>query len=425
MRKNFIKKVLPNGLRLVLAPMTGSVASAVLVLVEAGSEYETRDKNGISHFLEHLVFKGTANRPKPGMIAAELDALGAEYNAFTGQEYTGYWAKAQNHKLPEIIELVSDMYLNPIFNPEEIEKERGVIIEEINMYEDMPMRRVEELFTALLYGNQPAGWDIAGRKEVIRKLSRDDFLKYRAAHYLPQATAVVVAGDFSPEKAAGQIRDLFGGLRRRRKSPRFRTGESQSKPEVMLKFKKSDQSHLVLGVRAWNIFDRRKYALQVLAEVLGGGMSSRLFQRVREEMGAAYRIRAGADLFLDHGYLSVSAGVDHEKLEKVIKAILEELTRVKREMVDPKELQKAKDHMIGELLLGLETADELAGFYGHEEILTRKLVSPQETVKKIIAVRPEEVRAAARAIFRSSRLNLAVIGPQTRPEPLRRILVFE
>jgi predicted Zn-dependent peptidase len=154
-------------------------------------------------------------------------------------------------------------------------------------------------------------------------------------------------------------------------------------------------------------------------------MSSRLFQRVREEMGAAYRIRAGADLFLDHGYLSVSAGVDHEKLEKVIKAILEELTRVKREMVDPKELQKAKDHMIGELLLGLETADELAGFYGHEEILTRKLVSPQETVKKIMAVRPEEVRAAARAIFRSSRLNLAVIGPQTRPEPLRRILVFE
>lgn len=423
--KSLIKKVLPNGFRLILSPMRGNVASAVLVLVAAGSEYETREKNGISHFLEHMVFKGTTNRPKPGMIAAELDALGAEYNAFTGQEYTGYWAKAQNHKLPQIIELISDIYLNPIFIPEEIEKERGVIIEEINMYEDMPMRRVEELFTSLLYGNQPAGWDIAGRKEVIRRLRREDFLEYRAAHYLPQATVMVVAGDFSPREAARQIIGLFGGLRRRRKYARFSTKEAQNRPEIMLKFKKSDQSHLVLGVRAWNIFDRRKYALQVLAEVLGGGMSSRLFVRVREEMGAAYRIRAGAEFFLDHGWFSVSAGVDHEKLEEVVKAILEELTRAKRELVGPKELQKAKDHLVGELLLGLETADELAGFYGQQEILTRRLLTPAEIVEKIMRVESPEVRAVARAIFRDPRLNLAVIGPQSRPESLRKILRFQ
>lgn len=418
------KIIFPNGLRLILAPMKGSVASAVLVLVEAGSEYETKDKNGISHFLEHMVFKGTVNRPKPGMISAELDALGAEYNAFTSQEYTGYWAKAQNHKLREIIELVSDLYLNPIFNPEEIEKERGVIIEEINMYEDMPMRRVEELFTTLLYGDQPAGWDIAGRKEIIRRLGREDFIKYRAAHYLPVATSVVVAGDFSVKEVTGRINSLFGRLAGGRKLPRFRTRERQTRSSTLVKFKKSDQSHIVLGNRAWNIFDPRKYALQVLAEVLGGGMSSRLFQRIREEMGAAYYIRANVELFVDHGYLSVSAGVDHRKLERVVKAILLEFERIKKEPVGPKELQKAKDHLIGGLMLRLETSDELAGFYGHQEILTRSFISPHEVVKRVLRVKSEEVKAAARAIFREDKLNLAVIGPHRKTESLRKILRF-
>lgn len=424
MRKThkFIKKIFSNGLRLILVPMKGSVASAVLVLVEAGSEYETKNKNGISHFLEHLVFKGTVNRPKPGMIAEELDALGAEYNAFTAQEYTGYWAKAQNYKLREVIELVSDLYLNPIFNAEEIEKERGVIIEEINMYEDMPMRRVEELFISLLYGDQPAGWDIAGRKEVIRRLGREDFINYRSAHYLPAATSVVVAGDFSVKEVTAQIKTLFGKIAGGQKSPRFKTRENQTKPSVLLKFKKSDQSYIVLGNRAWNIFDPRKYALQVLAEVLGGGMSSRLFVRIREEMGAAYYIRANAELFIDHGYLSVSAGVDHQKLDKVIKAILEEFKRIKEKLVDRKELQKAKDHMIGSLMLGLETSDELAGFYGHQEILMRSLISPQEAVNRISKVKPEEVRAAARAIFREDKLNLAVIGPYRRADDFQKIL---
>lgn len=421
----FKKSILSNGLRLILVPMKGSVASTVLVLVEAGSEYEARDKNGISHFLEHLVFKGTTNRPKPGMIAAELDALGAEYNAFTSREYTGYWAKARNHKVREIIELVSDLYLNSIFNPEEIEKERGVIIEEINMYEDMPMRRVEELFIALLYGDQPAGWDIAGRKEVIRRLSREDFIKYRAAHYLPAATSIIVAGDFPAKEVAHQIKKLFHRLPQGKKSPRFPTRERQAKPPVLLKFKKSDQSHIVLGSRAWSIFDPRKYALQVLAEVLGGGMSSRLFVRIREEMGAAYYVRANTEMFLDHGYLSVSAGVEHGKLEKVVRGILEEFRRIKKELVGWKELQKAKDHMIGSLMLGLETSDELAGFYGHQEILTHRLIPPEEVVKRILKVKPEEVRAAARALFREDKLNLAVIGPHRKLGSLRKILRFE
>jgi len=184
------KIVLENGLRIIFTP-TKSLAATVLFLVEAGSEYETKNINGLSHFLEHMCFKGTKNRPNPGTIARELDSLGAEYNAFTSQEYTGYWAKAQKEKINDLIDIVSDLYLNPIFDPNEINKERGVIIEEINMYEDIPMRKVADLFLNLLYGDQPAGWDIAGTKEIIQKLKREDFIKYREKHYTPSKTIVV------------------------------------------------------------------------------------------------------------------------------------------------------------------------------------------------------------------------------------------
>ena len=225
------KIVLKNGLRIILAPQKSSQAATALVLVEAGSEYETKNINGLSHFLEHLAFKGTVKRPQPGMIAAELDALGSEYNAFTSQEYTGYWAKAQNKKLPKILDIVSDLYLNPIFNPQEIEKERGVVIEEINMFEDTPMRRVHDFFMELLYGDQPAGRDVGGRKEVIRRLQREDFLKYRTKHYVPQATTIVVSGNFDEGKTVRIIKTIFGGIKKQPKSPKFKTKEFQKKPD--------------------------------------------------------------------------------------------------------------------------------------------------------------------------------------------------
>jgi predicted Zn-dependent peptidase len=416
------KIILPNGLRLLLAPQPASLASTVLVLVEAGSEYETKRQNGISHFLEHLMFKGTTKRPKPGMISAEFDSLGAEYNAFTGQEYTGYWAKAQRHKLPQIFDLVSDLYLNPTFDPGEIEKERGVVIEEINMFEDTPMRRVQDLFTQLVYGDQPAGWDIAGRKEVIRTLKRNDFIAYRSKHYVAPATLVVVAGAFSANEMKQSVRKLFGGLPHGRRVAKPKTTERQTRPQTLVRFKESDQSHLVIGTRAFSIFDDRRYALNVLADVLGGGMSSRLFHRVREELGAAYYVRAAAGLSLDHGYLEVSAGVDNKKIELVIRAILEELRRLSGTLVPPDELKKAKDHMIGNLLLGLETSDELASYYGGQEILTRSIIEPQVLLKRIQAVTAEDIRRVARSLFRNNGLNLALIGPFKKQAPFQKLL---
>lgn len=418
------KFILPNGLRVIFVPQSSSMATTVLILVEAGSEYETRRTSGISHFLEHLVFKGTTKRPKAGMIAHELDSLGAEYNAFTSQEYTGYWAKVRRGKAAQILELVSDLYLDPTFNPEEIEKERGVVIEEINMYEDTPMRRVHDLFTSLLYGDQPAGWDVAGRKEVIRVLRREDFLRYRAKHYVARGTLVVVAGSFDPGDMRREIAAHFGNMTRKAEPVKPKTRERQSRPALSLKFKESDQSHLVLGVRAFDVFDDRKYALELLANLLGGGMSSRLFHRVREEMGAAYYIRANTELFLDHGYLAVSAGVDHGKIADVIRAVLEECTQLKRELVSSSEFRKAQEHMIGTFLLGLETSEELASFYGGQEILTRRIVDPKVVVHRVNRVTAEDIRRLSRDIFTDGKLNCAVIGPYKKEALFRKNLAF-
>src|SRR3990170_6855705 len=409
--KDFEKIVLKNGVRLILAPQPGNLATTVLVLVAAGSKYETKEINGLSHFLEHMCFKGTKKRPRSIDISSELDGIGASYNAFTSMEYTGYYAKAEPRRFDKILDVVSDIYLHGIFDQKEIDKERGVIIEEINMYEDLPMRRVQDFFINLLYGDQPAGWDVQGRKEVVQKVNREDFVAYKNKHYLAQSTLVVVAGKFNDDEVVEKIKAAFAPIKIGDKQAKIKTEESQAKPEVLLKNKKSDQTHLVLGARAFDIFDKRKYALQVLADILGGGMSSRLFQKIREEMGAAYYVRAEADLFTDHGYLAASAGVDNQRAEEVIGAILGEFGKIIGNGVGKKELQRAKDHLIGQLVINLESSDELASFYGGQEILTKETISPENLAKKIQAVKAEEIAEIANDIFRNNKLNLALIGP--------------
>jgi predicted Zn-dependent peptidase len=420
-----VKKItLKNGLRVLLVPQPTNLAATVLILVEAGSEYETKRLNGVSHFLEHLMFKGTTNRPKPGAIAHELAALGAQSNAFTDQEYTGYWAKAQAEKLPKILDIISDLYLNPVFNAEEIEKERGVIIQEINMYEDDLPAKAQRIFNALMYGDQPAGWDVGGEKEIIKRLGRHEFVAYRDARYVMPGTIVVVAGKFEEKAVLARIRKSFGSLPRRRVMPKKKTVERQSAPRAKVHFKASDQAHIVMGFRAFDIFDERRFILRVLADVLGGGMSSRLFMRVREELGAAYYIGAGADLALDHGLLGISAGVDHAKTQIVIKTILKECQRLRDELVPAAELQKSKDHMLGNLILGLETSDDLASFYGGQEIITKELLSPLALTNKIKRVTAEEVRAVARAVIKNKGLNMAIVGPYKKPETFNHILTL-
>jgi predicted Zn-dependent peptidase len=419
------KTTLKNGLRILLVPQPTNLAATVLILVRAGSEYEKKQKNGVSHFLEHLMFKGTTDRPAPGMIAHELTALGAQFNAFTGAEYTGYYAKVQAAKLPKTLEIVSDLYLNPLFDEAEIEKERGVIIQELSMYEDDLPARASRVFDRLVYGDQPAGWDVGGERAIVSKLVRADFVSYRNERYVMPGTVVVVAGKFNAKTVTAQIKEYFGTLPRRTAPAKKKTVERQAAPRTELHFKESDQAHLVLGFRAFDMFDERRYALRILADLLGGGMSSRLFTRIREKMGAAYYIGASADLSLDHGLLSVSAGVDRIKADEVIRAILEECRTIRDTAVPEKELQKSKDHMIGGLILGLETSDDLASFYGGQEVLAGSALSPGVLTDRIKKVTARDVQSVAKAIMKNKGLNLAIVGPYKDHAPFKKILMID
>ncbi|MDR3519394.1 MAG: pitrilysin family protein [Candidatus Pacebacteria bacterium] len=407
----FSKKVLKNGLRVVTIPMKDNPTATVLVLVEAGSKYETKEVNGISHFLEHMCFKGTIKRPKAIDISKELDALGSQYNAFTAQEYTGYYAKSDAKHFKKIFDVVSDIYLNSTFPEAEMQKEKGVIIEEINMYEDMPQRHVQDLLMKLLYGDQPAGWNIAGEKKNILEMKRDDFVTYKASHYLPEATVLIVSGAVTEREVMNEVNKIFGKVPRGKKDGKLKIKENQKHPEVLIKFKETDQTHFVLGVRSFGLVNKNNAILTVLGCILGGGMSSRLFQKLREEMGVGYYVRAYNDAYTDHGFFQISAGVDNKRIEEVIEAVLFECNKLKIELVSVDELNKVKEYLVGNMKLSLESSDDIANFYGGQELLKRELKNAEEKAKEIRKVTASQIQNLAKKIFKNEKLNLALIGP--------------
>lgn len=403
--------ILPNGLRVLLVPQKGITTATVLVLVEAGSKYEIKKLNGISHFLEHLCFKGTKKRPTSFDVVSELETLGSSHNAFTGHEVTGYHSKVAAPKVSAALEIISDLYLNPIFDSAELEKEKGVVIEELNMYEDIPMSQVQEYFTELLYGDQPAGWRVGGTKATIPTFTREDVIQYRSAHYVAEGTVVVVAGNIKSQAILRDIKRLFKSMPVAVKSAKLPIQEAQKEPCVRLIKKDSDQTHIVLGFRAFSMFDPRRFALSILMDVLGGGMSSRLFQKVRSAMGVAYYISTDVSLFTDHGFWTVSAGIDNSKLITALEAIMQEFRKLKVAPITRSELERAKKHLIGKLMTGLETSESLASFYGQQEIFKEKILSPETIAKHLSAVTLDQVTQVARDTIRNEGLNLAMIGP--------------
>ncbi len=407
---------------MIAVPMTDNPTVTVLVLVETGSKYEKKEKNGLSHFLEHMCFKGTLTRPSTSDLSKELDGLGCQYNAFTGQEFTGYYAKGKAGDFAKLLDIISDLYLNPLFKEEEIEKEKGVIVDEINMYDDMPMQKVGETWMNLLYGDQPAGWTIAGPREIVRAMTRKDFVAYRKAHYVASATTVIVSGNIDAVNAFKDIAKKFKGISDGKKSGKKKTIVTQTGPQIAIEHKETDQTHFILGTRSFPIGDKRNPILSVLGGILGSGMSSRLFRKIRDEMGVGYYVRAGNSASTDSGYFAVSAGVANDRLMEVLQAVLVEMETLKRELVSPEELTKVKEHMIGMLYLGLESSDDLADYYGMQEVFRREIKTPKEKEKIIRAVTAEEVREIARKIFIEKNLNLALIGPTKDVVGLKKIL---
>ncbi len=420
----FSKKVLKNGLRVITVPMKDNPTVTVLVLVATGSKYENKNNNGISHFLEHMCFKGTVKRPKAVDISKELDALGSQYNAFTAQEYTGYYAKSDARHFNQIFDIVSDIYLNSAFPEAEMQKEKGVIIEEINMYEDMPHKHVQDLMMKLLYGDQPAGWNITGSKGNILNMKREDFLNYHQKHYLPEATVLVVAGRVTEKQVLEQVNKIFKNIKSGRKGQKIKVREKQLKPEVLISFKETDQTHFILGMRTYDLFSKKSVVLSVLGGVLGGGMSSRLFIKLREEMGVGYYVRAYNDSYTDHGFFQISAGVDNKRINEVIRAVLEECIKLKTTLVSEEELKKVKECMIGNMKLSLESSDDIANFYGGQELLKRQIRSAETKAKEIREVTARQIQALAKDIFKNQKLNLALIGPFREKNKFLELLKF-
>jgi len=407
----FKKTTLKNGLRIITVSQKGTQAVTVLALVSTGSKYETKDISGISHFLEHMFFKGTKKRPDKLEIAETLDKIGGIYNAFTGEDYTGYFAKVAAPQFDLALDWVSDIYLHSILPEKEAQREKGVIIEEINMINDNPMTHVEILWAKLLYGDQPAGWDIAGTKESVSKINRQKLLNYMKSQYVASNTIVCVAGNIKPSQAVAKVKRSFSSISTSQGLKKAKVIERQTQPECLLYTKKTDQTHLCLGGRAYNINNPQKYTQDILGIILGGMMSSRLFMEVRERLGLAYYIKTEASANPDTGFLMTRAGVDNKNVEKAISAILKQYRKISQQKLALAELKKAKDYVKGKMALILEPSDALASFYGEQELLKREILTPKEIYAKIDKISSLDVLKVARNIFQPKKLNLALIGP--------------
>lgn len=421
---NYKKYTLKNGLRIVLAPMHETETATVMIMTGVGSRYETRAENGLAHFLEHMFFKGTTKRPTAMDISKELDAVGAEYNAYTGKDRTGYYAKVEAHHWETALDVVSDIFLNAKIEQEEIDRERGAILQEINMYEDMPMRHLNDLWELHLYGDTPLGWEIVGSKDNIKRFRRADFMKYLARGYVASNVVVGVAGKFDPKKMKREIEKRFAHIRRGRKPNFKRNTVKQAKPGVFLRHKKTDQTHMLLGVRAYDMHHPDRYALSVLATILGGGMSSRLFMAVRERRGLAYSVHTGVESYHEAGYLATQCGVEHENLEKTIEVILDEYKRIASEKIADDELEKAKEYIKGKLAMGLESSDDVVEYLVNQETIKGEIVLPKEKAKLINQVTAADVLRVAKDIFQNKKLNLAVIGPHVHQKELEKLVRF-
>jgi predicted Zn-dependent peptidase len=418
----FEKTTLPNGLRVLTASMPQAQSVTCFVMLAAGSRYETWDTNGIAHFAEHMFFKGTERRPTAQDIAGEIDAIGGEFNAFTSKEYTGYFVRCAAETRDVALDVLVDMLRHSKFDPEEIQREKGVIIEEMNMYNDTPRDLIDEIYEEFLYGDQPLGWRVIGRKEAVEAATHDTFVDYLNQWYTPERMVVGIGGKIDGELMP-RIEELLGDLEANgSEAPAPAQLEKHDRPSVRVHTKESDQAHLCIGVQSYPLVHPDRYALQLLATVLGGGMSSRLFTEVRERRGLAYYVFGVNHSYTDAGSLYSQAGVDLERIDEAVTTIADELKRIADEPVPSDELEKGRNYAKGRFVLQTESPQGMISFGLRREVLENRVAEPEELLAGLDAVTAEDVQRVAQDVIASNGLTLAVIGPFDDSERFQKLL---
>jgi predicted Zn-dependent peptidase len=407
----FERRRLGNGLRVLTAPLDHAQSVACFVMLAAGSRYERAENRGIAHFAEHMFFKGTERRPTSRDLTTIIDGIGGEFNAFTSKEYTGYYVRCAADDRDIALDVLLDMLRHSKFDPEEIEREKGVILEEMNMYIDTPRDHIGTVYETLVFGDNPLGWETLGTKETIRGATRDTFLDYVDEWYTPERMVVGVSGKVG-EGLKPMLEELLGDMSAngdRRPAPA--EPPRGTGPHVSVYEKQADQAHLILGVPSYPVEHPDRYALQLLSTVLGGGMSSRLFIEVRERRGLAYYVYGLNHSYTDAGSLYAQAGVDINRIDDAVSTIGTELRKVATEAVPADELDKAKSFAKGRFVLQLETSQGLIMFGLRREVLEGRTPDPEEIIAELDKVTAEDVQRVARDLVERQGLQLAVIGP--------------
>jgi len=400
-------------------PHTHSVA--IHFFIGVGSRYETETQAGISHFIEHLCFKGTPKRLTANDISAAIEGVGGILNASTDKELTVYWAKVARPHFPLALDVLVDIILNAKFAPADIERERQVIIEEINMIKDSPSQQVHTLIDGLLWPRHPLGRDIAGNKESMAVITRDMIIEYQQGQYLPDNTVVAIAGNIQHQEAVTTVSQAVANWAIQQPRPEYLAYEEQPSPRLQIERRDTEQAHLCLALPGLPLLHPKRFTLDLLNVILGEGMSSRLFTEIRDKLGLAYSIHSYVDHFLDSGSVIVYAGVESRNLQSAIRAILEQFSRLK-EPVPEDELTKAKELAKGRLLLRMENTSQVASWVGGQEILTQRILSVDQVLSIIDAITADELKQLARETFSGDNLRLAVVGPVTADEPLAELL---
>ncbi|MBI3232099.1 MAG: insulinase family protein [Candidatus Doudnabacteria bacterium] len=419
----YSKRQLANGLSIIEVPSTDAESVVVDFFVKTGSRSETQNENGISHFLEHFLFKGTKKYPSALAISSLIDSIGGEMNANTGKEHTQYFIKAASKHLELIFEVLTDMIQNPLLDAQELEREKGVIVEEINMYKDTPMYEIENVLERAMWRKDALGREIAGCKETVTKLNQQMFVDYINRHYQTPNMILGVSGKFNAKILKMLVAKHWLNYPKKKFHGWDKAKDLQTSPRLKIEYKKTEQAHLALGFKGLAYSDERNPAQSVLGAILGGGMSSRLFMEVRERRGLAYYVRASGSNYQDTGVFNIGAGVQIPKIEEALKVILEELDKIKKNKVEDKELKKAKEYLKGKTTLALEDNQVRLDWFLEHAAFYSKIETPQEVFKRIDSVTAKDVQKVAQELFKRKSLTLAVIGPYKNQKVFKKLFV--